>query len=792
MRPFTGKSGRELNENYLLLAGLTRDEVYMTNTCKCWHPKNQTPGAPLIEACSRSFLPYELDAVRPNFIVPMGGTACSLFDDIYLSTHHGMPLKRELWGKKYWVVPQYHPALGLHDPRKMSPMLEDWARLNRIISGSWRIKSAQSRVTDYRIARGRREVEDYLKPAEGFPVYLLWGGLDTETDADRLWCITVSVRPGTGIMIMADDDDAIAAFRDLADHYHWFIHNALFDLDKLWEGRGIHLKHVTCTMQGAYHRGNLPQGLKPLAWRELGIEMTDYEDVVVPFSKAKLMDWWLEAMMALEKDRITTERFSAKTGKPLKSVIKPSKLFSRMVFIYNHGMKGALTYNMWKKYDELEDAARERIEGEVGKPPRPSIIHVPIAKASHYACLEAKSLIRTEDGLRHIRDLVQNKYSGKVYSFNESTGNIELKQVTGWYRVTLPFPRKIKWLEVYTARTKQSGRWNLTGTRYTEDHRLLTDKGWVEAGNLRPGDRLAYPVSKLTYQQNQVVIGGVLGDSCLSVRNKYNGMACMMFGHTKRQWGYMDWKCGLLGQLMSSHGKPQLPKTNKNGSVLIKTSESRMASTIHHPQLLDYNESTYTNKIGPKHIGAWLEDLDVLGLAIWYQDDGCIIRYNAEEGVPRLYTNSFSFCDLEKLCGFLADRFGLECGLTEMRANQWAVSMNLRSATTFYEMIAPFVYPDLDYKLPPRFRGRFGTTTVATECPELLYYPVTAVREWKPGIKRGSYRTSFCVDVEGNHNFLTLNEVAHNCLDADAELQLGIHLRSQECRIRRSMSTVLT
>lgn len=385
MKPFSGKSGRELNNNYLELAGLTRDEVYLVNVAKCYHPKNQAPGKQLIQSCSSKFLPFELEAVRPTFIIPMGGTACSLFENIHLATHHGMPLRRKIYGKTYWVVPQYHPALGLHDPRKMTPMLEDWARLRRILDGDYIIPKDPYPNPDYRLVHGRAQVEQYLRPDTGFPKWVLYGGLDTETDAGRLWCITVSVAPGTGIMILASDHEGVAAFRELCNHYHWFIHNAIFDLDKLSEA-DIHLKNVTCTMQAAYHRGNLPQGLKQLAWRLLGITMTEYEDVVIPWSKIKLQEWWLEALMHLDKEQIVTRRVSEKTGKELKPSVKSTKLFSRMAFIYKHDLKDEKgTYDMWKMWDKLTEtegiteADRRHVLDLVGPPPRQSIIHVPMA-----------------------------------------------------------------------------------------------------------------------------------------------------------------------------------------------------------------------------------------------------------------------------------------------------------------------------------------------------------------------------------------------------------------------------
>ncbi len=403
-RPFTGKSGRELNENYLQLAGLDRDDVFISNSVKCFHPKNQTPAPSLTKCCANKFIERELEEVRPSIIVPMGGVACRLLDNVNLQMHHGMPLRRKLYGTSYLVVPQFHPALGLHDPRKMTAMLEDWTRLRSILDGEYISPVDKCKNPEYRLVRGRREVEDYLLPAVN-PHWLEFGGLDTETDEGRLWCITLSVKAGTGIMILVSDTEAVNAFRDLCNKFRWFIHNALFDLSKL-EQYYIFLKNVCCTMQSAYHRGNLPQGLKQLAWRLLGITMTEYEDVVVPQSKKKLMSWWQDALMMLDTDAVVTRRFHKKTGKELKPDIKATKIFSRMLFIYNKAETNSETYDPWKMWDVITETAgitkedEQRLIDRIGPPPRQSIVHVPmesspgVVGAIEYATRDACACLR--------------------------------------------------------------------------------------------------------------------------------------------------------------------------------------------------------------------------------------------------------------------------------------------------------------------------------------------------------------------------------------------------------------
>jgi len=151
--PFVGPSGREWNETYLPLAGLSRPEVYATNTVKCYAKGDRTPGNKEIQGCAPYWLPQELSKVSPQIVFLMGAIACSLIPGLKLETDHGRPFEGSLYGWSGPVVPMYHPALALHETRWMSVLLEDWERLKPWLErGEWGWPQDQYPVTDYRIA----------------------------------------------------------------------------------------------------------------------------------------------------------------------------------------------------------------------------------------------------------------------------------------------------------------------------------------------------------------------------------------------------------------------------------------------------------------------------------------------------------------------------------------------------------------------------------------------------------------------------------------------------------------
>ena len=74
-------------------------------------------------------------------------------------------------------------------------------------------------------------------------------------------------------------------------------HNWLFD-SQVVEKMGLVFPHkrIVDTMVRAYHLGNLPQGLKALAYRLLGMQMQDFDDLVTPYSTPLCLQYLRDAL----------------------------------------------------------------------------------------------------------------------------------------------------------------------------------------------------------------------------------------------------------------------------------------------------------------------------------------------------------------------------------------------------------------------------------------------------------------------------------------------------------------
>ena len=71
--PFIGIAGKKLTialEN----AGITRDEIYITNIVKCRPPKNRVPTITERDTC-KNYLEKEIEIIKPKIICILGNTA---------------------------------------------------------------------------------------------------------------------------------------------------------------------------------------------------------------------------------------------------------------------------------------------------------------------------------------------------------------------------------------------------------------------------------------------------------------------------------------------------------------------------------------------------------------------------------------------------------------------------------------------------------------------------------------------------------------------------------------------
>lgn len=128
--PFVGRAGQLLTK-IIEGIGMKREEVVIGNINRCRPPQNRQPTLPEAETC-RPFLLREIAVIRPKVIVVMGNTALHNL----METKVGITRMRgefyDYFGVK--VMPTFHPAYLLRDPRKKREVWEDMKKVRDFLT----------------------------------------------------------------------------------------------------------------------------------------------------------------------------------------------------------------------------------------------------------------------------------------------------------------------------------------------------------------------------------------------------------------------------------------------------------------------------------------------------------------------------------------------------------------------------------------------------------------------------------------------------------------------------------
>jgi uracil-DNA glycosylase family 4 len=406
-RVFIGKTGDEVNRHYLPVAGLRRENVRFTNAIRCLPisaggklDPNRAADVALLESCAAAHLYPEIERGRFRCVVPLGAFASrAVFGEPFDLEHwHGFP-QPTAWGTP--AFPMYHPALGIHEPKKMLYIRNDWGRLRRYLAGKLAIPTDPFQGTvDYAEVLDEDEM-DALDPT--LPL-----AADTESKrGGEPFCLTYTQHHGQGRLIRAGALHLLEAFNRRVAHWRAPIlfHNFLYDWTVV-EAMQLHLPipRIVDTMALVFHLGNLPQGLKALALRELGMAMQDFDDLVTPYSRANVLHYY-------EIARVTNwpkpeERLEIGAN-GLWKVKKPHSMNTKLKRFFTDYHKNP-DKDVFKMFEENWVEEQAMIESEIGPYPGKCISHVPFDKVLHYACRDADATLRLYHVLRKMKANVRH------------------------------------------------------------------------------------------------------------------------------------------------------------------------------------------------------------------------------------------------------------------------------------------------------------------------------------------------------------------------------------------------
>lgn len=130
--PFVGQAGKLLDK-LLLLAGLPRKSVFITNVVHHRPPNNRDPEPSEIEAYGK-YLDKIIEIIKPKIIITLGRFSMAKFlPDVFISDVHGKEYDITWKKLKIKIVPMYHPAASLRNGKILELEKQDFINLKKVL-----------------------------------------------------------------------------------------------------------------------------------------------------------------------------------------------------------------------------------------------------------------------------------------------------------------------------------------------------------------------------------------------------------------------------------------------------------------------------------------------------------------------------------------------------------------------------------------------------------------------------------------------------------------------------------
>lgn len=288
-RPFVGPAGQELWARLWRVCKLEREDVYVTNLVKTFSVE---PPSKAELAIWGPILRAELLKVKPAIIITVGYHAARWFLPQFEDTNgeyfHGLAFPYEygrLTRRHATVVPVVHSSAALRQPARYQQQLSDDLRAVADVRADRRHLHRSGRSTPYQVglAGFGRDGQilgmdsEYRDTPHGLDVEVVTLSHRAQESA----CLEITHNtPPKFLRSCLIFNKTIVSHMAKAEYHSAYA---------LGLGELLTDVRVDDTMLMAYLL-NLPQSLKVLAYRELGIEMQEYADLVRPIDDARVMD----------------------------------------------------------------------------------------------------------------------------------------------------------------------------------------------------------------------------------------------------------------------------------------------------------------------------------------------------------------------------------------------------------------------------------------------------------------------------------------------------------------------
>lgn len=388
-----------------------------------------------------------------------------------------------------------------------------------------------------------------------------------------------------------------------------------------------------------------------------------------------------------------------------------------------------------------------------------------------YGCFSYNSKVLLEDGTwMKIGKIVNNKLPAKVMSYNSNTGKVEAKNIVAWHKngklrddenfIKIKFKRRFDNAFGYMMATPN----HVVFIKNEKDQIIETN-----VSNIKLGDTLAaVQPHYLTDEQLQFVYGSVLGDGCLK-RKDFNCNVHLELGHGLKQIPYLDFKAAAFEGL---HGAKYT--RDSDGAAYIATTP-----LYELERLCSYKSGVGKLKIYqiPQEI---IDNLDELGLAIWYMDDGTYGGYHEKYGSGKSTICCFKFKDKHRMIDMFKNRFGLNPSIKDR-----GFVFDSENTIKLHSIIARFVIPSMAYKIHPKFHYLFDYVHKGSKFEyKTITNTVLKVENCVKGQSHKDYK--YDLTIEDNSTYIVGGAIVHNSPEVCAGGGESLKFYAS-CRVRTSI-----
>lgn len=239
--------------------------------------------------------------------------------------------------------------------------------------------------------------------------------------------------------------------------------------------------------------------------------------------------------------------------------------------------------------------------------------------------------------------------------------------------------------------------------------KLGLERRWHDDGAVFKNLKMLIP---LAYEQQQLLLGGLLGDACLSHREflwksgkkAHCKQVCFSQGHAQRD--YLEHKRQLLLKGRESLPKPCVSKVSKStssASVGHWGGEVFQFAFSHTPTLEKF-EADYElrNSLGKVYVTPkWADSIDPLGFTYWFLDDGCLQTTHSNKAHSLMIaTCAYDAVELDLLLGIFYRLGATSARLNFRREGQYVIQLNRKAEVLHLrEMMLQHTPDCMRYKL---------------------------------------------------------------------------------------------